>query len=35
VEPLLLTLRRPANAATRRRFAEVGGELVLIQKVCG
>jgi hypothetical protein len=34
LEPLLLTLRRPANAAARRRFAEVGGELVLIQKVC-
>jgi hypothetical protein len=29
----MLTLRRPANSITRRRFAEVGGELILIQKV--
>jgi len=33
LEPLLLTLRRPANTLTRQRFAEVAGELVLIQKV--
>eukprot|EP00879_Flechtneria_rotunda_P010523 GHRR01011001.1.p1 GENE.GHRR01011001.1~~GHRR01011001.1.p1 ORF type:complete len:461 (+),score=147.97 GHRR01011001.1:684-2066(+) len=33
VEPLLLTLGRPANQVTRKRFAEVAGELVLIQKV--
>lgn len=33
LEPLLLTLRRPANKLTRQRFAEVAGELVLIQKV--
>lgn len=32
LEQVLLTLRRPVNAVTRRRFAEVGGELVLIQK---
>uniref|UniRef100_A0A383VJQ5 MYND-type domain-containing protein n=1 Tax=Tetradesmus obliquus TaxID=3088 RepID=A0A383VJQ5_TETOB len=33
VEPLLLTLRRPQNSATRKRFAEAAGELVLIEKV--
>lgn len=33
VEPLLLTLRRPQNSATRQRFAEAAGELVLIEKV--
>lgn len=33
LEQVLLTLRRPVNAITRRRFAEVGGELVLIHKV--
>jgi hypothetical protein len=33
VEPLLLTLRRPQNAAARKRFAEAAGELVLIEKV--
>jgi hypothetical protein len=30
---LLLTLRRPQNSATRKRFAEAAGELVLIEKV--
>jgi len=33
LEQVLLTLRRPVNAITRQRFAEVGGELVLIHKV--
>ena len=33
IEPLLLTLARPVNAPTRLRFASVGGELVLVQKV--
>jgi hypothetical protein len=33
LEQILLTLRRPANSVTRRKFAEVGGELILIQKV--
>jgi hypothetical protein len=33
LEQISLTLRRPANSITRRRFAEVGGELVLISKV--
>lgn len=33
LEQILLTLRRPANSITRRKFAEVGGELILIQKV--
>eukprot|EP00878_Enallax_costatus_P007045 GHUV01007384.1.p1 GENE.GHUV01007384.1~~GHUV01007384.1.p1 ORF type:complete len:537 (+),score=187.34 GHUV01007384.1:232-1842(+) len=33
LEPLLLTLRRPANKVTRQRFGEAAGELVLIQKV--
>lgn len=32
LEPLLLTLRRPANADTRKRFAELAGELVLIER---
>lgn len=35
LEQILLTLRRPANSVTRRNFAEVGGELILIQKVTG
>jgi hypothetical protein len=35
LEQVMLTLRRPANSTTRRRFAEVGGELILIQKVTG
>jgi hypothetical protein len=33
LEPLLLTLRRPENEDTRRRFAEVAGELVLIERI--
>lgn len=33
LEPLLLTLARPANADTRKRFAEVAGELVLVERV--
>lgn len=33
VEPLLLTLRRPVNTITRKHFAEVAGELVLLEKV--
>ncbi|GBG00093.1 hypothetical protein Rsub_12914 [Raphidocelis subcapitata] len=32
LEPLLLTLRRPANADTRRRLAEIAGELVLVER---
>ncbi len=32
IEPILLTLRRPANAPMRARFAEVAGEIVLISK---
>jgi len=32
LEPLLLTLRRPANADTRKRFAELAGELVLVER---
>ncbi|KAI8466783.1 MAG: hypothetical protein J3K34DRAFT_460709 [Monoraphidium minutum] len=32
LEPLLLTLARPANADTRKRFGEVAGELVLIER---
>ena len=32
LEPLLLTLRRPANADTRARFADVAGELVLVER---
>ena len=33
IEPLLLTLARPANSDTRKRFAELAGELVLVERV--
>ncbi|KIZ06924.1 hypothetical protein MNEG_1033 [Monoraphidium neglectum] len=32
LEPLLLTLARPANDDTRKRFAELAGELVLVER---
>lgn len=32
LEPLLLTLRRPANAATRASFSDAAGELVLVER---
>lgn len=33
LEPLLLTLRNPANTKTRERFSEIAGELSLVEKI--
>ena len=35
IEPLLLTLARPANGAMRRRFAGASGEVMLITRALG